>query len=77
MMHHDVMRFAQFAVRVWGCEMDFQCPENTAKQGILKYEQFLSAIGMPIRFSELGAKEEDIDLLVKTLGLGTGLWGVL
>ena len=74
-MHHNVMRFAQFAVRVWGCEMDFQCPENTAKQGILKYEQFLTSIGMPIRFSELGANAEDISLLVKTLGLGNKTLG--
>jgi len=69
-MQHDVMRFAQFAVRVWGCEMDFQNPENTAKQGIDKFEQFLTSIGMPIRFSELGAKAEDIPTLLKVLGLG-------
>ncbi|HJV76738.1 MAG TPA: iron-containing alcohol dehydrogenase [Paludibacter sp.] len=69
-MKHDVMRFAQFAVRVWGCEMDYQQPENTAKQGITKFEQFLTSIGMPIRFSELGAKAEDIPTLVQTLGLG-------
>jgi alcohol dehydrogenase YqhD (iron-dependent ADH family) len=74
-MRHDIQRFAQYAVRVWGCEMDFQNPENTAKQGILKYEQFLSSIGMPIRFAELGAKKEDIDLLVKMLGLGTRTLG--
>jgi len=74
-MKHDVMRFAQFAVRVWGCEMDFQHPENTAKEGILKYEQFLTSIGMPIRFSELGAKAEDIPTLAKTMGLGTGTIG--
>ncbi len=69
-MKHDVLRFAQFAVRVWGCEMDFQNPENTARQGIERYEQFMTSIGMPIRFSELGAKAEDISVLVKTLGLG-------
>jgi len=74
-MKHDVMRFAQFAVRVWGCEMDFQHPENTAKEGILKFEQFLTSIGMPIRFSELGAKAEDIPTLAKTMGLGTGTLG--
>ena len=74
-MKHDIMRFAQFAVRVWGCEMDFQHPENTAKEGILKYEQFLTSIGMPIRFSELGAKAEDIPTLAKTMGLGTGTIG--
>ncbi len=74
-MHHDVMRFAQLAVRVWGCEMDFQNPENTAKQGIAKFEQFLTSIGMPIRFSELGAKAEDIPTMLKVLGLGTHTLG--
>lgn len=74
-MHHDVMRFAQFAVRVWGCEMDFQNPEKTALQGIERYEKFMTSIGMPIRFSELGAKAEDIPTLVKTLGLGANTLG--
>jgi len=74
-MHHDIMRFAQFAVRVWGCEMDFSNPENTARQGIAKMEQFFSSIGMPVRFSELGAKAEDISLLAKTMGLGAGTVG--
>jgi len=69
-MQHDINRFAQFAVRVWGCEMDFGHPEITARQGIERYEQFLVSIGMPVRFSQLGAKAEDIPLLVKTLGLG-------
>lgn len=74
-MHHDVMRFAQFAVRVWGCEMDFQHPEKTALQGIARYEQFVSSLGMPIRFAELGAKAEDIPILVKKLGLGERTMG--
>lgn len=74
-MKHDVMRFAQFAVRVWGCEMDFKNPENTAHQGIERYEQFMTSIGMPIRFSGLGAKAEDIPTLVKTAGLETGTMG--
>lgn len=74
-MNHDVLRFAQFAVRVWGCEMDFQQPENTARKGIECYEQFVSSIGMPIRFSQLGAKAEDIPVLVKTMGLGSRTLG--
>ena len=74
-MHHDIMRFAQFAVRVWGCEMDFQYPEKTALLGIARYEAFMQSIGMPIRFSELGAKAEDIPLLVEKLGLGTKTLG--
>ncbi|HRR63138.1 MAG TPA: iron-containing alcohol dehydrogenase, partial [Paludibacteraceae bacterium] len=60
----------QFAVRIWGCQMDFQHPENAAKKGIEKLEQFLVSIGMPIRFAQLGAKAEDIPLLVKNMQLG-------
>ena len=74
-MNHDIMRFAQFAVRVWDCEMDFQNPEKTALQGIERYEQFMTSIGMPIRFSQLGAKAEDIPTLVKTMGLGKNTLG--
>ncbi len=74
-MHQNVMLFAQFAVRVWGCEMDFQDPEKTALQGIKRYEQFMTSIGMPIRFSQLGAKAEDIPVMVKTLGLGNKTMG--
>ncbi|OIP83845.1 MAG: NADH-dependent alcohol dehydrogenase [Porphyromonadaceae bacterium CG2_30_38_12] len=68
-MKHDVMRFAQFAVRVWGCSMDFQEPENTALEGIACYEKFVSSLGMPIRFASLGARAADIPVLVKNLGL--------
>ena len=59
-MHKDVMRFAQFAVRVYGCEMDFENPEATALRGIECHEQFLLEIGMPITLKELGARTEDI-----------------
>ena len=64
-MHHDVMRFAQAAVRVWGCSMDFACPENTAKAGIEALRQFLISIGMPKNFEELGAREEDIGKMAR------------
>ena len=62
-MDHNVMRFAQFAVRVWGCEMDFEHPEKTALNGIEAYERFMQEIGMPITFKELGAKTEDIPFM--------------
>ena len=56
----DVSRFAQFAVRVFDCEMDFAHPENTALEGIRRLEEFLRSIGMPLTLQELGGKEEDI-----------------
>ena len=60
-MQHNVMRFAQAAVRVWGCQMDFAHPERTARAGIEALRSFLISIGMPRNFAELGAKEEDIE----------------
>jgi len=74
-MQHDVMRFAQFAVRIWGCEMNFAQPQETALEGIHRYENFLRSVGMPVRFSEIGAKEEDIPLLVQQTGLENGFMG--
>ncbi len=72
---HDVMRFAQMAVRIWGCEMDFHAPERTAMQGISCFRRFLHEIGMPINFAELGARVEDIPQLVEKFGLGSGKTG--
>ena len=69
-MKQDVNRFAQIAVRVWGATMNFANPEETAREGIERFKQFLTSIGMPIDFRELGAKEEDIPVMVKKLGLG-------
>ncbi len=69
---HDIMRFAKLAVRVWGCQMDFDDPESTALAGITALENFLRSIGMPLSFEELGAKEEDIPKLVELLCCGDG-----
>ena len=71
-MQHDINRFAQVAVRVWGCQMDFFHPEVTARAGIEALRSFLISIGMPKNFAELGAKEEDIPYLVNTLCNGNG-----
>ena len=74
-MDHDVMRFAQVAVRVWGCQMDFEHPEVTAREGIRKLRRFFISIGMPKSFAELGAREEDIPVPVKNLCRSDGRTG--
>lgn len=68
-MNHNVMRFAQVATRVWGCQMNFANPEETAKAGIKCFRKFLASIGMPINFEQLGAKESDIPLLASKMGI--------
>ena len=72
---HDVMRFAQIAVRLWGCQMNFAHPDVTALEGIRCFRRFLHSIGMPVNFAELGAKEEDIPKLVEKFGIGDGKTG--
>ena len=76
-MNHDVMRFAQVASRVWGCAMDFQHPEVTAKAGINAFRAFLKAIGMPQTMAELGGKEEDIPHLAHTAAYGNNQGGTM
>ncbi|GHU52750.1 NADH-dependent alcohol dehydrogenase [Clostridia bacterium] len=66
---HGVERFAQIAVRLWGVQMNFANPLETAKKGITAFKNFLTSIGMPVNFTQLGAKSEDIPLLVKKFGL--------
>lgn len=56
----DVNRFAQFAVRVLGVQMDYQNPEATARAGIEAFKDFLKSINMPTSLKEIGGKEEDI-----------------
>ena len=61
---HDPMRFAQLAVRVFGCEMDFAHPEATGREGIRRLRTFFRSLGMPTTFAELGARAEDIPAMV-------------
>ena len=76
-MNHDVKRFAQVACRVWGCEMNEEHPEITAKEGIEKLRSFLISIGMPKNFEELGAKEEDIERLAHAACYGDTRTGTI
>lgn len=61
---HTPMRFAQFAQCVFGCEMDFACPERTAREGVERLRAFFRALGMPTTFAEIGADSKDIPAMV-------------
>ena len=76
-LKHDVNRFAKIAHRVWGCQMDFECPERTAIEGIERLQDFLISIGMPYDFESLGAKKEDIDTLAQQACYGNGRTGTI
>ncbi len=73
--HHDPMRMAQMATRIFGCQMNFADSKTTALEGIKAFRRFLVSIGMPINFEQLGAKVEDIPALVDKFGIGDGKTG--
>ena len=61
---YDVPRFAQFAVRVMGCQMDFVDPARTALEGIEKLIAFFRSLGMPTTLPELGVDPADYDKVI-------------
>ena len=73
--HHDGLRMAQMAVRVFGCQMDFADPRRTALEGIAAFRAFLKSIGMPLTFAEIGADRADIPKLVEMNHVGGGVTG--
>lgn len=53
-------RFAQYAVRVWNLEMNFENPMETALAGIQATEDYFKSLGMPVNLRELGVEPEKI-----------------
>lgn len=68
----NTSRFLQFAVRVWGCQLDFEHPEKTVIEGIEKFEAFLKSIGMPTSLSSVGIKQSDIPKMVANMKIADG-----
>ncbi len=65
-LKHDVARFARLAVNVFGCEMNFANPEATALEGVERFEAFLTSIGMPVTFRQMGGDPADIPALAES-----------
>ncbi len=65
---HDPMRFARFAVNVFGCEMDYVRPERTGREGIRCLRTLFRRMGMPVTLAELGARSEDIPAMTAHRG---------
>ena len=55
---NDVQRFAQFAVRVWDVEYDFNDPERTALEGVRRLSSFFHGVGLPTTLGELGVPDD-------------------
>ncbi|MGE5454258.1 MAG: iron-containing alcohol dehydrogenase [Methylocystaceae bacterium] len=54
----NIARMAQFAVRVFDVDYNFETPENTVLEGIKQLEIFYQRLGLPTRLHELDIKED-------------------
>lgn len=64
---HDLGRFAQFANRVWGLEINPKNLEETALLAIAEVERFFKELELPIRFSEADLPTHEVNQLAASL----------
>ena len=69
-----VERFARFARNVFGVGVGAS-DDEASTAGIAAFRGWLKSLGLPLTFAELGAREEDIPLLVRTLNLNGNTLG--
>ena len=68
----NLERFAQFAVKVWNVEPDFNNLEKLARAGIEKTKDYFSSIGLPVSLKELDISDDKLELMAKKcVGEGT------
>jgi alcohol dehydrogenase YqhD (iron-dependent ADH family) len=61
----DVMRFSQFAQRIFGVSMDYHNPERTALEGIEQLTGFFKRLDMPTTLAEVNIGEEALEYMAK------------
>jgi alcohol dehydrogenase YqhD (iron-dependent ADH family) len=59
-LHHDLDRFVQWAVRVWNVELDVFDREGTAREGIRRMEAFFRSLGIGTTLASLGVQDDRI-----------------
>ncbi|MDD3336404.1 MAG: iron-containing alcohol dehydrogenase [Eubacteriales bacterium] len=62
-----VEKVAQYAVRVWGVEMDFAQPRNTAREGIGRLRNMIKSVKLPSTLSEAGIGTERFEEMANNL----------
>jgi len=70
----DPLRFARFGVNVWGLNMNYQNPSETALEAIRATTEYFHTLGMPVNTTELlgreTTEEEMKDMAVKCTFFG-------
>lgn len=64
---HDIRRFYQMAVRVWGVDDEYEYPERVALEGIRMMKGFFKKIGMPVSMDDLEIEKEDFETIANLI----------
>ena len=67
-----VEKFAQFAVRVFDVEPDFENIDLVALKGIERLKKFFNSINMPVSFKEAGLPIDKIEEMAKRCAMNNG-----
>lgn len=70
-LSHDVIRFAKIAVRVWGCQMDFDNPERTAKEEDIEKMAYTCCYGRGNEGGKIGGfvslEQKDVEAIYRLM----------
>ena len=74
---YGVEKFKRYAVNVWNVNPENKSDKEIAEEGLNKMEAWMKKIGLVMNISELGAKEDMLDGMVKSALIMEGGYKVL
>lgn len=69
---YGIDKFVRFAKNIWGVDVENMTREDAAEAGIVKLEEFIKMLKLPLSVRELGATEEMLPLIANSTVLGGG-----
>lgn len=70
--NYGLDKFVRFAKNIWGINTDNMSREAAAEAGIVKMEDFIKMLKLPLSIKELGATEEMLPLIANSTVRGGG-----
>lgn len=74
---YGLAKFKRYAINVWNVNGENKSDKEIAEEGLAKMEAWMKKIGLVMNISELGAKEEMLDGMVKSALIMEGGYKVL
>ena len=74
---YGLAKFKRYAINVWNVNGENKSDKEIAEEGLNKMEAWMKKIGLVMNITELGAKEEMLDGMVKSSLIMEGGYKVL